>query len=385
MLDVTGELYNALLEQRREAHRRRGIAIGTKDQYTELTAVRKDDARVAAVYRECEDAVLHRLDLAFAAFFRRLKRGETPGYPRFKSAARWSQLEFPHGNRALKFDRLQRRVTIPGLGAVRLRKGRAVPAFGRAWVVCKNARWYACFECERPITPLAKTGTIIGVDRGVHVLAATSEGALISNRAFGERNRQRIAQHQRVLEAHTVRDVAGRVRNAHDPRRQAVKLRLARAKEREANRRRDYLHKKAREIVRLGDVVGLEALNLRGMTRSAKGTLEQPGRNVRAKAVLTRRLLDAGFGQLERLIVEKAEEAARLVVRVDARFSSQECSHCEHVARESRRRRRFVCVRCGFTCHADVNAALVIRRRAQLALLRMPDTGAEPVTQHDAA
>jgi putative transposase len=385
LLDVTRELYNALLQERRDAYRARGIAISTKQQYAELTALRKDDARVAAVYRECEDAVLHRLDLAFAAFFRRLKRGETPGYPRFKPAARWSQLEFPHGNRALKLDAAQRRLTIPGIGGVRLRKGRTVPAFGRAWIVCKNARWYACFECERALAPLANTGKIVGVDRGVHVLAATSDGTLIDNRAFGERNRQRIAQHQRGLEALTTRDAAGRVCNMCDPRRQAAKLRLARAKEREANRRRDYLHKKAREIVAGADVIGLEALNLRAMTRSAKGTPEQPGRNVRAKSALTRRLLDAGFGQLERLIVEKAEEAARLMIRVDARFSSQECWRCRHVARESRRKRRFCCVRCGFTCHADVNAALVTRRRAQSALLRKLDAGAEPVTRHDAA
>ena len=131
MLDVTRQLYNALLQQRRDAYRRR-ICVSGKMQYAELTCLRAEDARIAAVYRECQDAVLHRLDLAFAAFFRRCKRGEVPGYPRFKVAARWAQLEFPHGDRALKFDADRGRVRIPGIGAVRLRKGRTVPAFGRA-------------------------------------------------------------------------------------------------------------------------------------------------------------------------------------------------------------------------------------------------------------
>ena len=383
MLGVTRELYNALLEERREAYRRRGIVVTSRQQYAEITTLRKPrerlDLRLAAVYRECEDAVLHRLDLAFAAFFRRIKRGETPGYPRYKSRSRWMQLEFPHGERALKFNPAQTRVVIPGVGAVRLRKGRSVPIFGRAWLVCKNERWYACFECERAIRPLPRSERVTGIDRGVRVLAASSDGHLIDNKAFGERNRRRITQHQRRLEELTQRDAAGRVRNWHDPQRKAAALRLAHAREREANRRRDCLHKAALEIVSSVGVIGLEALNLRALTRSAKGSIEQPGRNVAAKAALNRRMLDAGFGQLHRLIAEKVEETARRLVLVDPRFSSQECSRCGHVAAKSRRRRRFVCVRCGFTCHADVNAALVIRGRAQLGARRMPDAGAEPV------
>jgi putative transposase len=377
MLDVTRELYNALLQERRDAYRLRGASVSAKQQYAEITALRsaseRIDTRLGAVYRECEDAVLHRLDLAFAAFFRRCKRGETPGYPRFKPAARWSQLEFPHGNRALRLDAGQRRMSVPGVGMVKLRKGRAVPDFGRAWLVTRNGRWYACLECERPVRPLPATGIRIGLDRGVHVLAAVSDGTLIRNLAAGERRRAATARLQRELEAATQRDAAGRVRNARDPRRQAAVLRLARAKEREANARRDYAHKKAREIVNGADVVGLEKLNLRAMTRSAKGSSERPGRRVAAKAGLNRRMLDAGFGLLRAMIVAKAEEAARTVVEVDARFSSQECSRCGHTARESRRRRRYWCVACGYTNHADVNAALVIRRRAQSALMSEPD------------
>ena len=124
----------------------------------------------------------------------------------------------------------------------------------------------------------------------------------------------------------------------------------------------------ARAIVNEAEVIALEVLRLRNMTRSAKGTMERPGRGVAAKSALNRVVLDAGFGLLHRLIAEKAEEAARRVVLVNPRFSSQECSRCGLIARESRRRRRFRCVGCGFTCHADVNAALVIRGRAQSAL-----------------
>jgi putative transposase len=375
MLDVTRQLYNAALQHRRDAYRMCGVSISAKQQYAELTALRKPifrlDTRLAAVYRECEDAVLHRLDLAFAAFFRRIKRGETPGFPRFKPAARWKQIEFPHGDRALRF--VGGRVTVPGVGNVKLRKGRRVPEErGRAWIVEKNGRYYACFECERAVQPLPATGNTIGVDRGVHVLAATSEGELIRNGRLADKHRRVVTGHARALDAATVKDKKGRPTNWRDPKRIAAVRRLARAKERETNARRDALHKAAHRIVASADVIGLEELNLRGMTRSAKGTIERPGRNVAAKSGLNRAMLDAGFGILRRLIGEKAESAVRRIVDVDARFSSQTCSKCGTIAAESRLRRRFVCVACGFRLHADVNAALEIRRRAQLALTSEP-------------
>lgn len=380
ILDVTRELYNALLQERRDAYRLRGVTVTSRQQSAELTALRQPvhrlDSRLAAVYRECEEAVLHRLDLAYAAFFRRHKRGETPGYPRFKPARRWTQIGFPHGWRALRFDKQQLRVAVPGVGKVRLRRGRQVPAFGRAWIVERNARWYACFECERSVRPLPESNTIIGVDYGVHILAALSDGTLISNASAGERNKAASARLQRELEAMTKKDAAGRCINPRDAQRVAAVRRLARARERKANARRDRAHKAARRIVNGAGVIALEKLNLRALTRSAKGRTERPGRHVAAKAGLNRVILDSGLGLLRAMIVAKAEEAARTVVEVDARFSSQ-CSRCGHIAHESRRRRRFTCVACGHTAHADVNAALVIRGRAQSALMSEPQPAEE--------
>jgi putative transposase len=373
MLDVTCQLYNAALQERRDAYRLRGISIGMKAQYAELTGLRGVDAldsRLSAVYRECEDAVLRRLDLAFAAFFRRCKRGEAPGFPRFKPAARWHQLTFPHGDRALKFDAEQQRVTVPGLGRVKLRKGRAVPAFGRAWLVERTGRWYCCFECEvAPVQGPVDLRQVVGVDRGVAVLAALDDGTRIGNAAVSEKRKAATARLQRDLTAASEYIGSGRGRrcvNRRDPKRVAAVKRLARAREREANVRRDHEHKVARQIVDGASVVALEALNLRGMTRSAKGTVTEPGRNVAAKAGLNRVMLDAGFGLLEQMISSKAERAGKLVVRVDARYSSQTCSRCDHVNSKNRRGRRFCCLRCGHRAHADVEAAREIRRRAEL-------------------
>ena len=372
MLRITRELYNALLQQRRDAWTTRRLSLQSREQYAQLTELRKVEQCFADVFRECEDAVLHRLDLAFAAFFRRAKGGETPGYPRFKPAARWNQLEFSHGDRALKFGAVQGRVRVPGVGSVRLRKGRLVPEFGRAFLVTKNGRWYAVFEAHRLASPVPATGCSVGIDRGIRVLAALSDGTMIKNIRPGSRRRPIVKRHQRALDAATQKDAAGRVLNRHDRVRVAAVLRLARAREREANARRDWLHKVSGEIVARFDRIALEALRLRSMTRSAKGTMEVPGVGVRAKAGLNRALLDAGFGILATLIREKAEYAARTVIEVDARYSSQTCAACGCVCKESREGPRFTCVRCGHAADADVNAAQVILLRAESPPTRAP-------------
>jgi putative transposase len=359
MLRTTRELYNAMLEQRRDAWKTRQLKIASKQQYAEITELRAAEPRFAAVYRECEDATLHRLDLAMAAFFRRMKRGETPGYPRFKSAARWNQIEFPHGDRALRLDATQAHVVVPGAGSIRLRKGRTIPpTYGRVFVVTKNGRWYAVFEAHRKPEPLPATGRHVGI--------------VIENPRNAERLRDRVEQHALPLEAATHRDAAGRCRNRHDRARIAAVRRLARAKEREANARRDHAHNVAHALIERYDRIVLEDLRLTAMTRSAAGTIDQPGRNVAAKSGLNRALLDAGLGQLGTLIREKAAWAARTVIGVDAKYTSQTCAQCHHVAKESRKGTRFHCVACGYEDDADVNAARVILHKAESPPTRAP-------------
>jgi len=365
LLHVTRDLYNAALQERRDAYKMRRHRVTYKEQYAELTALRKEDPRLRAVYRELEDAVLHRLDLAFQAFLRRLKSGERPGFPRFRAASYWQQLEFPHGDRALKLNAKQTKVRIPGVGSLRLRKGREIPLFGRVFLVQRNGRWDAVFECERDPKPLPSTGKQVGLDRGIRVLAALSDGEKIPNPKHAQRRRKKVERHQRDLERATKRDAAGRLTNARDPKRRSVVRRLARVKEREKNARRDALHKITHRLVRDYDVLVVEKLRVRNMMRSAKGTLEEPGRNVRAKAGLNRAIADAGWGMFVTLLREKAEWAGREVVEVAARDTSRTCAGCWLVAAESRAGPWFRCVGCGHEDDADVNAAKVILARAQ--------------------
>jgi putative transposase len=359
MLDVTRQLYNAALEQRIAAFRRCRVTLSASMQYHELTSLRGEDVRIASVYREVEDAALRRLDLAFAAFFRRLRCGERPGFPRFRAASGWDTLVFPHGDRALRFNADQSKVRVPGVGVVRLRKGRVIPTFGRAMICRRAGRFYALFECEREASPLPLLGNAVGLDRGVVAVAATSEGELV---AFPDS----VAVRRRAVRVAQKR-LSRRARGSR--RRGQARRLLARAHERLANARRDFAHKLSRAIVDRYDTIVLERLNVRGMTRSARGTVEQPGSGVRAKSRLNREILHAGWSILRQLIVEKAEKAVRTVVEVDAKNTSRECCSCGVVDANSRRSQSsFVCVACGYATNADVNAARVIVKRAELRL-----------------
>jgi putative transposase len=385
-LHRTRSLYNAALDQRRYEYRAHGRSVTAKMQYAELTVLRAQSSGDAAIYRECQDAVLHRLDLAMQAFFRRVKRGEAPGFPRFKNDAGWNQLEYPHGDRAIRINAAQTKVSLPGIGGARIRKGRAIPGnYGRAFVVRKNARWYVVFECKREIEPMSATSRVVGIDVGITHLVATSDGDLLANPRHANTHRAGVERAALALNAASVKDAGGRCMNRRDPRRRAKALALARAKEREANARRDGLHKIARGLVGTYDAIAMEALALRNMTRSAKGTIDEPGSSVAAKAGLNRAMLDTGFGLLRQLIAQKAEWAARAIVVVDPRYTSQTCFVCKHVATQSRDGTRFVCVRCGHVDHADVNAARNILFKAELRPHSVLSSGDTRLTRHDAA
>jgi putative transposase len=175
--------------------------------------------------------------------------------------------------------------------------------------------------------------------------AALSTGELLHVPGLTARDRTRLRRLQRKLaRARRESNRRGRVRHA-----------IARLRARETDRRKDWAEKVSTDVARRFDVIRVEDLNIKGMTRSAKGTRENPGRNVRAKAGLNRRILDSGWGLLVRRLEEKAPGR---VEKIKPHFTSQRCSACGHVDGKSRESQAvFWCTACGFVCNADVNAA----------------------------
>jgi len=271
------------------------------------------------------------------------------------------------------FRRLSRKtgeVWIPKIGWVRFRWSREVPPGVKSYrVTCDRAgRWHIAFVAIPDPIPAPGTGEVVGIDRGVTVSAALSTGELLHVPGLTTREEQRMHRLERKL-ARARRDSTRRVR---------LKQTISRLRARETDRRKDWVEKVSTDIARRFDLIRVEKLHIQNMTRSAKGTKEDPGRNVRAKAGLNREILRSGWGRLVRRLGEKAPKR---VENIQPRHTSQRCSACGHVDGESRKSQAdFRCTACGYACNADVNAARNIAA-GRAVIARGGDGVARPVNR----
>ena len=241
-------------------------------------------------------------------------------------------------------------VWVPKARWVRFRWSRAVPPDVKSYRVTQDraGRWHVAFAVIPAPVPGPGNGQVVGIDRGVAVSAALSTGEMLRCPALTARERTRL----RRLQRKPARSRRG------SGRRGRVKHAVARLRARETDRRKDWAEKTSTGIARRFDVIRVEDLQITNMTRSARGTRGDPGRNVRQKAGLNRGILRSGWGLLVRRLQDKAPGR---VEKVRPAFTSQRCSACGQVDANSRESQpRFVCTACGFAGHADVNAAVNI-------------------------
>jgi putative transposase len=252
------------------------------------------------------------------------------------------------------------RVKLQGIGHVKVHAHRAVR--GRVKTISlkrEGRRWYVVLSCDGvPARPLPAAGREIGVDVGVARFATTSDGEVIASPRFARVSAGELAAAQQAL-ARKKRGSANRRR---------AKAKIAEVHRRTRNRRCDFHHKTARTLVSQCDVIALEDLRVVNMTRSASGTLEQPGTNVAAKSGLNKSILDAGWSQFASILAGKAEEAARRVVFVNPAYTSIDCHQCGR--RCTRPRQDTVTCPVHGAMDADVNGALNIYARAGLGSRR---------------
>ena len=336
-------VWNLAVEQQLWWRPGRNSAPGYLQQCRQLTEARAEYGWLRAGSQTVQQQALRDFAQAMANFF-----AGTHGKPTWRKAGRDEGFR----NVAVKPGQVRRlsrkigEVWIPKAGWVRFRWSRTVPkATSYRVTLDRSGRWHVAFAAHpEPISPPG-TGEVVGIDRGVAISAALSTGEVLTAPRLGPARRRRLRHLQRRL-ARAKRGSNRRVR---------VKLAIAHLKAKEADTRKDWVEKISTDLARRFDVIRVEDLHITGMTRSAKGTVRQPGRNVRAKAGLNREILRSGWGLLVRRLDAKAP--GRLE-KVNPAFTSQRCSACRHVAAGSRESQAlFRCVACGYACNADVNAA----------------------------
>lgn len=342
-LAFTRELYNAALEQRISAYKLTGKSPSHLAQSREFTALRAECPGwlPEGMSRSAQQYALRRLDLAFRGFFQRLKRGQTPGFPRFKGAERWDTLSCQSGKGSKLREEISR-VYWAGIGNIKLRQHRPIPegAERKKIEIRRQGRhWFACIECLIPKPePRPATGARVGVDLGITSFAALSTGELVEGPRAQRKAETRVTDLSRAL--------ARKKRGSN--RRGNAAAALARARLKEGRIRRDHQFKLAKRLTDEFDLICLENLNVKGLA---------DGWN--AKDVR-----DAGWGQFTSILTDKAEEAGRTLVLVDPRNTSQACSGCESLPakRKTLAVRTHECAVCGLRLDRDVNAARNILR-----------------------
>ena len=329
-------LYNKALEQRITAWKESELSLTFYDQNKSLNQVRK--TKYQKVNCTSFQQTMRRLDIAFKAFFRRLKAGEKPGFPRFKPASRFNSIVFKAGDGArIKNGKL----ILTNCPPIRVKWHREIPdsaAVKQIRILRKNGKWYVCLALEGDFTVDRKpTGKAIGIDLGISHLVTTSNGEFFDSPKHYINAQKKL----RVLQ----RSVARKKKDSKS-RHQAVQ-RLARFHEHIANQRADFLHKLTYRLVRENDSIVLEDLTLAFMNRNKH---------------LAKSSLDVAMGQFTQMLEYKAESAGVQVVKVDPKHTSQVCSACGQIVKKSLATRTHRCD-CGLVLDRDVNAARNILQR----------------------
>jgi putative transposase len=336
------ELYNAALQERREAWQKCGVGVTLAQQSAQLPEIKAVRPEYRDVNAQVLQEVLTRLDRAFQAFFRRIRAGQTPGYPRFHSRTRYTSFTYPqcgeHGGARIDNGFL----VLAKVGRIGVRWSRPMEGTLKTVTISREADgWYACFSCtDVPIQPLPPTGQETGIDLGLEAFATLSDGTRIFSPGWYRKAERTLKTAQRRV---------SRRKKGSNRRRKAVAA-LARAHLKVKRQRTDFHHKTALALVRTNDVIYHEDLQTANLLRNHH---------------LAKSISDAGWAAFLRILAFKAAYAGKRIVAVPPAFTSQTCSGCGVMVQKGLSVRWHACPECGTSLHRDHNAARNIERFGQ--------------------
>jgi putative transposase len=359
-------LYNSALEERKAYYQMRRKSLGYNQQADELAQIKEAFPAYQQIHSQVLQDVLRRLDKAFAAFFRRLKNGEKPGYPRFQGEGRYDSFTYPQSGFALAGwqGTAKERYAILSLskiGELKVRLHRPMRGQVKTCTIKREAtHWYVTFSCEVEEAALPPCEEAVGIDLGLLHFATLSTGETSENPRLYRKGLKRVKLLQQARDR--------KKRGSH--RRKRAAIALAKAHRRVRNQRKDFQQKAARCLVNRFGLIVFEDLTLLNMSKAPepKPDPEQEGvylpNGANAKASLNQSILDAGWGQFQAFCVAKAASARRQVVFVNPYNTSQLCSQCGAVVHKTLDQRWHSC-ECGAELDRDHNSAITILFRGR--------------------
>jgi len=348
-LDACRWVYNKTLETRKQAWAERKESLSYYDIGRILTNQWKQDKPdLYDIYARClGDAVL-RVDLAFKSFFRRVKKGEKPGYPRFKGSDGYDSITYP----GTGFGIIDNRLQLSKIGSVRIKKHREIEGVIKSVNIHRiGEKWYANFVCEIEPVPLPKVKAVVGIDVGLTSFATLSDGEKIDNPRFFKASEKKLAKAQRRLSKST----------KGSPDRKKQKKKVSNIYTKMANKRKDFAHKLSRKLVNQYQVIAFEELDIKNMIENHTECFGYK---------LNKSIGDVAWNQFMQYTAYKAEYAGRSVVFVDPRNTSKKCSRCGQIVDKNLSVRVHSCS-CGLTLDRDHNAAINILALGMKSLLRL--------------
>jgi putative transposase len=334
-LEICRGVYNDTLALRKNAWEQEQRSLSLYETNKILTQWKRDRPELNQVFSQVLQNCQMRVDLAFKAFFRRVKAGEESGYPRFKGKGRYDSITYPQFGFSLDENVLR----LSKIGDVKVVLHRPVGGRIKTCTVRRSAtgKWYACFSVEYDPTPAPRKGTVVGIDVGLESFATLSNGEKIENPRFFRTDEKTLAKAQRKL---------AKVEKGTRERKKARKI-VAHIHERIANRRLNFAHQTSRQLVNRFGVIAFEDLAITNMQKNHR---------------LAKSIADVAWNLFITITRSKAEEAGSHVILVNPRNTSQQCSRCGMIVAKTLSDRIHSCPHCGLEMGRDQNAAINIMR-----------------------
>ena len=357
-------VFNQALALQQARHAEGQPKLSYADLCKHLTAWRNSSQTpwLARIHSQVLQQSLKDLERAYANFF-----AGRADFPRFKRKGQGDSFRFPQG---FRLDQGNSRIFLPKLGWLRYRNSRDVLGELRNVTVSQSGgKWFVSIQTQREVEqPLPTASTAIGIDVGIARFATMSDEGFIEPLNSFKKHRQRLARYQRRM--------CRKVKFSQNWKKE--KARVQKIHTAIANARKDFLHKASTAISQNHALVCIEDLQVRNMSRSAKGSSEQHGKRVRQKSGLNRAILDQGWGEFRRQLAYKLEWQGATLLAVPPHHTSQTCPCCGHVSKDNRlTQARFLCISCGYGNHADVVGAINVLERGY-RLLACGEEGAGP-------